>query len=258
MRRLILFLALLPLLTVTVGAGNHRFVAGSSCSAISALTNQWIFWNAGNHCTNSSTACSNTLGIYSVVDSVGGDTATQTTGANQPIYTTGSLNGYAAGIFTAANSQFMSLASALPTSWGTYSLYTVLKYPSGTGLQGILSTPGANGIYFATENGHFVIAGQGYYPDSTSTLTAGTWYTLVGIAVPSAGTVAYYKCSGGSCVADGTATNGTYTPAAAPSIIGELYTGGDYYNGGFVEIGALNGAINLSQVAARSQSCYGI
>jgi hypothetical protein len=222
-------------------------------------------WNSSNYCTSGTTACSNGLGLYKVQDSAGSDTATQSTGAQQPIYTTGQVNGLAAAVFTAASSENMGLASSIPYNWTIYSGFAVVKSPVHTdgSNYGILgnSSSGAywgefwssyNSFTFKVSNGSASIyTANSAFPDSTWVMVAFQWNVSTG---------AYYiwRITGSAVTVLASGTQ-TATPSGAGYQLNDIgaYGSSSWNNQAIAEVALYNGTISTSALQTYASCKYG-
>lgn len=184
------------------------------CTPPAGATYDYDVANALNYCTSGTTACSNGLGIFHLVDSIAGNTAVQATGANQPIYTTGAINGLPAAVFTGSSSQALLMTTATPASNAYFSAYYVFELPS---LSYTIGAP--TGRYYQWmifNGGGSCSSGELRYVNagacSSTFISANTWYAVGVQWQVSTGLYSFHKYAGGSDVSEGSGTGNTSAP----------------------------------------------
>ena len=242
----------------------------SSCTP-PPMTYRWAastLTGTANCGSSGTTACANGSGVYSWADAVAGDAATQTTSANQPVFTTNEINGYPALAFSHSSISYLSLATGIASSsTSTYTFYAVVNSTTTNNyyLLGV-STANASdsiGLAFNASNLEMELTNPGVAVLATNTTTqsASTWYTLVWTYNASTKAYAFYSCSGGSCTEQGAGTSSTGTFGKAATILGSSNSGSSYstyaFSGYLAEFGYLNG-VSISGIGAYSQCEYGI
>ena len=225
-----------------------------ACTA-PTLTNQWEMYNAANTCAGGS-ACTNGAGIDAVHDSAGSDNLSQSTSANRPVYTTGSINGLAAGNWNAAASQLNR--STAPSNNTTMTWFAVIKTSALAGgpLTGNSSGSGAFEWRINSTGHQEILKGLiSSIGTSTSVYSSGTWYAIMVTYNQPTGAYAFYNCTSGTCNADGSGTNGQSFGTGLDRIGFQSSDGP--FNGLIAEVNYHN-AISTTGYGAWSQCKYGI
>jgi hypothetical protein len=242
--------------------GSAAYTISASCTPPAGATYDYDVNNSGNYCTSGTTACTNGLGIYELQDSIASNTATQATGANQPIYTTGAINGLPAAVFTAASIEYLQLGTQIPTTNQWQTAYIVFSVPTtantmfiGGDYDDLLSTNAGNcyaGGFQAP------IPGGGPYC-STSLIAANTWYAIGFQWNTSTGDYAFDRFSAGGTTSWGSGT----APSGAPlystfKYIGYYYNAIAYMNGSIARVIYYDSALPTSGLAAYTSCKYGL
>ncbi len=268
MKRLFVFLALLPLLAANGGqlisTGNRRTVTAPPCTP-PAFTTQYLFWNPTNTCNGGGACTSGTDGIDSMAStgSITGRALTQSTSAKRPLYTPAALNGHAVGTFTqAAQTQIggLELYGTAINGNVAQTWLVVMKMsavaggnnmiganPSGSNLEWYVSPGATSGFNKASTT----IIGT-----STGTFATSTWYAMVLQYNQPTGVWTFLHCAGGSCTSDGTGTNaqGFGWPAQT---IGFQNNGDGGFGGQIAEVSYFSG-ISTTNFGCYVQTTYGI
>jgi hypothetical protein len=237
--------------------------ASSGSCTPPTMTYRWAAYNSLNTC-GTGVACTNGAAGRVSADLVSSNNATNTTGSNQPTYTTGAINGQPAWTFNGSTPNFFSFTTALPfQSWTTITIYAVVE---NTGTSGQFLATSAHNTHLlgygfnGSGNQAFGDVGIASLASGTAVYSTSTWYTIV--MQYNTSTLAYtlYKCSGGTCAADGsgTASSGFSFTSATDAMGADVNDGGAYnFSGNVAEIGVLNGT-STAGIGAWSQCEYGI
>lgn len=258
--RNLLILLLLPLLAMgggqtVVSTGNHRKIFSAACNA-PTLTYQWEMWNAANTC-NGGSACTNGAGLDTVNDSAGADTLTQGTSGNRPIYTTASISGLAAANWNTSNMQLNR--SVAPSNNTTMTWFVVFNSSAIGTSQPITGNSSGTGAFElrvnATGNIEMLKGRVTSIGTSTGTYSASTWYAVLATYDQGTGAWAIYKCSGGTCAADGSGTNAVSFSVGADRI--GFYSGDGVFSGLIAEVNYRQ-AITTTGYGAYALCKYGL
>ena len=249
-------IACLSLLGAQWGMGPGPGTPASSvgCSPPS-MTYRWAGYAAGNLCAGPVSCTTNGQTLLSFADLVASNTATAATGT-PPTYLTSAVNSLPGFVFNGASSgnQTMAMATAIPSSPTTYTLYAILDPTSFSHNSAIISgTSTSSLIWYFNTSGQQAFFG-GTTITGTTTYSTGSYITIV--LTYSGSSYAFYKCSGGSCTSDGTGTQAQTILSASGSIGDDSFN--DFLNANVAEIGILIGTASNSGIGAWSQCKYGI
>jgi len=231
---------------------------GNACVA-PTMTYRWVVANTSNTCGGGGN-CTNGGHLDKLVDSVAANNATQTTDGDRPTYTTSCIGGQPCASFN-GSSDFLTLASSIPTSTAVYAFYIVFTTPASSGGYGILGNPSGtdNSINLRAPSGLVIninIWGTSGNPYSTGISTS-TTYTLGGTYTASTKAWAFYNCSSGSCSSFGSGTQtGSASASNAMTTMGDTFFG--YMGGKVAEIGFSNSSLNTTTLGTYSKCQYGI
>ena len=261
MRKLIRILALIPLLALGTGMRQQvifaRFPKPAAGCSVPAFTYQWAVSNdtGQNKCgAAGTTLCANGLSVYTLVDSVAGNSAIQTTSANQPTFTTGAINGLPA--LTQTGSQYLITNTVVPGSTTQWTVFVVYKPASVSGGGSFFGGTGGNVTVW--QNNTTVALGvvgtnNGY---SNSFLSVGAWSAFEVTYNTSTGAGAFYSIAGGTATSQGTFAF-TSTPGGSTQFLNY-----DYINGGnsgmIAEVSVAVGSTSVSGIPAYVACKYGL
>jgi hypothetical protein len=250
----------------TVGARGFHHSSAASCTNAAPVTATWDALSTSNTCgTSGGSVCSNGLYAYEAYDAVYPG-YTQGSGL-QPTYNTNIINTQPAWIFGGA--QFFQLQSPagtnnpIPSSITQYTFVAYgIDFSSFPTQAPIIGGVGNNLLWQIESNVQKLLsAGVAQIGAGTDTISTSTPYTLAFTYDTGAAQLTFYKCSGGSCVQDGSGST-TNTPPTSPIyFLGKDGYSTHYLNASVPEIDFYQGIYtsgNLSSVATYSQSCYGI
>jgi hypothetical protein len=248
-------LSFLLLFTQIINTGTRRKVFTAPSCTPPTMTYRWQVANSGILC-GTGIACTNGAGTFSLPSSATSNTASQGASGNQPIYTTGAINGLQAALFN-GTSQTLAFSNTFGTS-GTMTLYAVIEPTSSGG--GILgsATAGTNGsVEWAINGGggqFFNSLNRAAIASGAATISTSHFSTLAMTYDFTSGVANLYICSGGTCTLDGTGTS-TAQFFNATNSLGT--TGIFFFSGYIAEWGYLN-SVNTAGIATYSQCEYGI
>jgi hypothetical protein len=194
------------------------------------LTSRWYTWYQGNNCASATAACTDGQNLWTIKDTIGGNTSSHTGGVAP--FSANQINALGAWNNNPSIGSFI-LGTSVPTSATAQSWYFV-GAPTMAGFTNNLIGGSSGGAlrWYILSSGKQVVAGSAGTVTGSATLTSGAWTALY--FTYSSGTVQLYKCSAGTCSADG--SSGTVT---APTLAtGLLFSGnGGGYIGIVAEIG---------------------
>lgn len=234
-----------------------QILMSSTGCTVPAASSLWYGDNPSNLCGTASpgTTCTNGATMWHWIDSNGGNNAVQYNASDDPIYTTGAVNGHAALAFATASTTRLLLTSSIPTTANQLSFYAVVKITSFGANFYILGNPSGNANlrWGITTAQHQFMSWGSTSIIGTATLSLNTWYTL-GFTGSLGGTMNLYVISGGSQTVDATGTQtGTVTTAAT----GFGANNSTFGSAQIAEIGQFN-SVGLPGVPCWSQKQYGI
>lgn len=194
----------------TPGPGRNAYSAPPTCTPPTMNIARWLPANSG---------------YGSMTDVVGGNNATQSTGADQPTYS-GSVSAYGGkpGVVFNGSSDFLSIATPITVGGPYLSGYAV--FLAGNTNQVIFgNVPGSGGqtaIYMISRANKMEqnIYGGGGLSGSTS-INPGSIYAVGFQYNTSTLQLDYFICSGGSCTSDGSFTLGGATINLPINAIGD-------------------------------------
>jgi hypothetical protein len=213
----------------------------------------------------------NGAGMDTLVDTVVGNNAIQTSSSNRPIYTTSAINGLAALAFDGTTSEKQMAMLGTPTFappeayTGSLTYYAVVEPGAISGVYGYtIFGPSTqintlHGISWAIFNGkqflyssNITSIGIGTVTLSTSTFSViAVTYNMV------SGAWTMYECSGGTCTVDNSGTTTTPSTTTQTDDLGSSPSDGFYYNGLVAEYGYLDSA-SIAGIATYVQCQYNI
>lgn len=254
---LIFFLDSFSLSRAQVMFLGQNFGSGCTPSALTGATNDWPFWNPGVTCF---TSCTNGNGIASVPDVVASLTASQSSSALAPIYTTAGVNGLVVSQYIHTAQHYLATSSSITSGNTTMTWFAVVEFTDFTNDFIMVGNTGATNNNFTwgtstSGNQAVFTSGGATIGLGSSTLSTGVWYTLVAQYNQPTGAWALYKCSAGTCTSDG---SGTQSASFSQPVNTLGYTatilGGDGY---IAEIAYYN-STTMANFASYSQCRYGI
>lgn len=261
--KIVLFFALLAApLSAQWQIGQRSFYHASAAPATPVADHRWQVNYASNTC-GSGVACTNGAGINTLVDqgTVGGKNLSQATTAKQPIYTTGAVNGLAAGAWASASTQYVEAAT--PIGGSSFSGFAVFKLTSTGVNQAIFGNniTGSAVEWRINSSNHQELLAQNVASicTGTATFTTGTWYAIAFTYNSSTGACNLYTISGGTATSDGSATSAqTVTNGIADIGVGAAT---DYFNSMIAEAALSTSVWSGSDLAANASyihTTYGI
>lgn len=251
-----IIIALLLLLTGQFTLPTRGGIAsGTATCTPPTMTYRWPVYGAGNTC-NGGLACSNGLGIDTLVDVVGTNNATQATSGNRPIYTTGAINSLPAAAYN-GTTNVLSLGTALMAATTTY-VALGIKIDTSSLHGAIFGGPSGGELELRVNGTHqeLLIENVAVIGTGTTTLTNGSFMTLVATYNSGTGTWALYTCSGGTCTVDSSGTN-IKTITAGMSNLGAAPGSSEFYSSNIAEFEYAS-SITTAGIGAYSLCKFGI
>jgi len=233
---------------------------GGCVPGVGGLTYDWRIFAAGT------TVATNGSGVNNWEEILLSNNASQATGGNQPIYTTGAINSLPAALFNGTSDTLTLTGASTPTS-GPIPLGTALQYGfavfrlSSTGnnsgiLGGATSGGGLEWRINSSNHQELLAEGVASIGVGSATFAASTTYAVAYSYNQTTGAYAFYTIAGGTVSSDGSGTNvqiftdNTDSLGAAPDV-------GDYFHGYIPEIGFIIGSTTTpTNLGTYIQSCF--
>lgn len=229
-----LILSGLVLLQSVAGVRHRVPSSSSSCISPTGLTYDWQVFAAGT------TVATNGSGVNNLVDVIAANNATQSTGGNQPIYTTGAIHSLPAAAFN-GSSDTLTLTTPILFSNNLWFFFVVFNL-SSTGVNsgivgGATSGGGLEWRINGSNNQELLNQGVASISAGSDTYTTGTNYATAFSYNQTTGAYALYKISGGSANADGTASTNIQTLTNNLDSLGAAPDIHDWFHGQIIEWG---------------------
>jgi hypothetical protein len=259
-------LAFLLLFTQIINTGSSRKVFTVASCTPPTMTYRWQVADPGTLC-GSGVACTNGAGIQSIPSSATSNTASQSAGTGQqPVYTTGAINGLPAALFNGAtNQRSLTIGSPIAVGSGTLTWYAVLEPTSAASASlGIIGAPtqaGGSGsfewrITGSSNNQQTLSEQRAGIGLGTATIATSHFSAIVTTYNFSTGAWALYTCASGTCTSDGSGT-ATATWGLTIRELGAASGDTAWFNGYIAEWGYLN-SISTTGIASYVNCQYGI
>lgn len=249
------YLVLLLLqISISMGPPKSPIGGGGGGCTPPTLTYEWPVYNPANTCLGGG-ACANGNLNDTIVDLVAGNNATNSNPSLQPTYNTAQVNTKPADTWnTAAELPFPTPVAASGT---TDTWFAVIK-PTASTLAPIVGGSSGGFEWRISASGHqeVLLANTTLIGTGTAVISSSVYSTVAIEYDKTAGTWAFFICSGGTCTADGSGSGGITNFLAVTNILG-LSSGDGGFVGSIAEIGYRN-TLSITGIGAYSQSCYAI
>jgi hypothetical protein len=229
----------------------------ATCTLPADVVYQYTGWNGSNTCgtTGGSSCTTNGQAFFSFADSVGGNTASQSTTGDQGTLATSFVNGLSAVTFN-GTSDFYTPTTTVPSSNVIYTFLAVFQLAATGSTQGLAGTSGQSVVAQISSTNHFQLSmfGVGSLGQGTTTLTTSTNYAFLGTYNKTSGAWQIWRLASGTATSDGSGTTAGTVSGSAWAAIGK--SSSSFFHGTLVELDLSESAPTASQYATYTNCKY--
>jgi len=240
------------------GFGGVGGAGGGPTSTCTLPTNLTYRWLPAPGCSTSSPC---------MTDTVSGNNASQTISGDLPTYssTGGGANGNNSYLTFNGTSDYLIPTTAIPTTANVYTFYAVFELTTASvtnplfGSSSAYSTPGV--VWYVTSSNLLRDSNNGpvFYTGTNTYSSTSTWYAVAAEFSVSGNTQSLYKCTSGTCTADGSGGTNTFGAITATTnwLGASQLLGPNFLHAKVSEFGYYNGN-SLTGLGAYVNCQYGI